>query len=191
MRAILNLLFALGVGYSISISHAHHSVPAEYGSDAPLREVAGEVSAIRWVNPHVSIAIVSTGGDLPPGEQWHLMAHPIHIMEETYGIRGSDFDVGDQIRVLGKFHLRGFPQMQIRAISVNGGPMRSVLEHTDLQDLASGDLQRLGITPTHSLDGAKVNRRINADTLNKLKEMGFVTEDNLVDLSSLSEETGL
>lgn len=174
----------LVLGFSPAIL-AHHSVPAEYGSDAPLRVLEGEIVQVRWVNPHVEVAIKTTGGDRAADEIWRLMAHPVHIMAETYGMLASDFQVGDQVRVLGKFHLRGFPQMQIRAISVNDGPLRSALEHTDLQDIASGDLQRLGITPTVSLDRAPVNRRINEETLAILKDLGVVDDNNLVDLSAL------
>ena len=162
---------------------AHHSVPAEFGSDTPIRFMEAKVVSLKWGNPHIFINVETVSGDVPAGENWRLTAHPVNIMSDTYGIEGSDFKPGDTVRVYGRLHIRQQPLMQIRAIAINDGPMRSALEHRDLQDLASGDLEKLGIVPSPSLEGSEVNRRVGPDTVEILKQKGLVDDNNIVHLN--------
>ena len=163
---------------------SHHSVPAEYGSDSPLVYVEGTIVQMLWVNPHVGIAITTTGGDVESGLNYRVMGHPINIMSDTYAIEGDEFQVGDKVALYGRLHIRGMPLIQMRAISVNDGAMRSALEHRDLQDFITGDIMRLSIVPSPSLNGTVVNRRIGPDDVQRLKDLGVVDENNIVRLEN-------
>ena len=161
---------------------AHHNVPAEYGSSAtPTRYIEGQISNITWGNPHIFFNIVTTGGEISPGENWRLTTHPINVMTQTYGFAQGDFTEGDMVRLHGWFHLRGQPLFQIRAISIDNGPMHSTLRFSDLRDILDGTLQANKIIPTEHINGTSP-QRAGAETVAKLAEMGYLDGSGNVNL---------
>jgi len=181
MKYIKAVLFTLGMLVPL-LGGAHHSVPAEYGdSGTPTHYIEGTVSRVLWNNPHIFINIVTSGGEVEAGENWRLTTHPINIMEGTYGFRSDEFQEGDEVRVYGWFHLRGQPLFQIRAISVNDGPMQSTLRFSDLRDIVKGTLAEQQIIPTRNINGTSP-ARAGAETVQALGEMGYLDEQGNVNL---------
>lgn len=181
MKCFHAVLFGLWVLVP-ALAGAHHSVPAEYGdSGTPTHYIEGTVSRVIWANPHIFINIVSSGGEVEAGENWRLTTHPINIMEGTYGFLSDDFQEGDEVRVYGWFHLRGQPLFQIRAISVNDGPMQSTLRFSDLRDIVKGTLSGQQIIPTTNINGTSP-ARAGAETVQALGEMGYLDDNGNVNL---------
>ena len=176
-------LALLGLAFTISaVALAHHSVPAEYGdSGTPTHYIEGTVARVMWGNPHIFINIVTSGGEVPAGENWRLTTHPINVMEQTYGFAADDFAEGDRVRVHGWFHLRGQPLFQIRAISVNDGPMLSTLRFSDLRDIVNGTLQGKQIVPTRNINGTSPGRA-GPEAVAGLRELGYLDADGNVNL---------
>ena len=181
MKGYRVVLFGLGVLVP-ALAGSHHSVPAEYGdSGTPTHYIEGSISRVLWNNPHIFINIVTSGGEVGAGENWRLTTHPINIMEGTYGFRSDEFNEGDEVRVYGWFHLRGQPLFQIRAISVNGGPMQSTLRFSDLRDIVKGTLAEQRIIPTRNINGTSP-ARAGAETVRALGEMGYLDGQGDVNL---------
>ena len=175
------VLFGLGVLLP-ALAGSHHSVPAEYGDSGTLTHyIEGAISRVLWNNPHIFINIVTSGGEVEAGENWRLTTHPINIMEGTYGFRSDEFQEGDEVKVYGWFHLRGQPLFQIRAISVNDGPMQSTLRFSDLRDIVKGTLADQEIIPTRNINGTSP-ARAGAETVEALGEMGYLDEQGNVNL---------
>jgi len=152
---------------------AHHNTQAEFGPfGAETIYVEGTIVAVNWSNPHISIDIQTTGGELPAGENWRLLSHPVRIMNE-YGFEQEEFAVGDQVRVLGWTHLRKHPLIWPRAIQVNDGPLKSNLRFTDMIDIAKGVFEDMNIQPPANLNGSPP-QRAGADTVRRLEEMGLL-----------------
>lgn len=165
---------------AVGTALAHHGVPAEYGdSSQPTSYVEGTIVKVMWRNPHIFINIRSTGGDVPADENWRLTTHPVHIMEGTYEMEKEQFVEGAAVRVHGWKHIHGQPLMQIRAIQVDDGPMRSTLRFADLRDVLSDELKSSGIQPAATLDGSDPGR-LGKDIVERLKEIGWVGEDGMV-----------
>jgi hypothetical protein len=158
---------------------AHHSSQAEFGpfgSDTIFVEAT--IVAIHWGNPHIGIDVRTTGGELPAGQNWRLVSHPIQIMN-AYGFVREEFAVGDSVKLLGWKNLRGTPQIWPRAIQVNDGPMKSNLRFTDMIDIAKGVFESMNIQPAANLNGSPP-ARAGADTVAKLQEMGLIDENGLM-----------
>jgi Family of unknown function (DUF6152) len=159
--------------------HAHHNSQAEFGAfGSDTIYVEGTIVAINWANPHISIDIQTTGGDLPAGENWRLVSHPVQIMID-YGFTREEFAVGDSVKLLGWTHLRKQPLIWPRAIQVNDGPMRSNLRFTDMIDIAKGTFSSMGIEPPLNLNGSPPERA-GEETVKKLAEMGLLDEKGLM-----------
>lgn len=181
MNSSKALVFGIGVMAS-ALAGAHHSVPAEYGgSGTPTHYIEGTISRVMWANPHIFINMATSGGEVETGENWRLTTHPINIMTDTYGFQSDDFAEGDEVRVYGWFHLRGQPLFQIRAISVNDGPMLSTLRFSDLRDIVNGTLADYRIVPTTNINGTSPGRA-GAETVQALGEMGYLDEQGNVNL---------
>jgi Family of unknown function (DUF6152) len=160
-------------------AHAHHNSQAEFGAfGSATIHVEGTIVAVHWANPHISIDIRTTGGDLPAGQNWRLVSHPVRIMQE-YGFAESDFAVGDRVDLLGWKQLRNQPLLWPRAIAVNGGPMRSNLRFTDMIDIANGRFDSMNIVAPLNLNGSPPVRAGEA-TVAKLREMGLLDENGLM-----------
>lgn len=162
-----------------SISFAHHNSQAEYGPfGSDTMYVEGRIVNIRWANPHVSFDMETTGGDIAAGENWRFESHPINIMI-AYGFAREDFNVGDDVRIIGWKSLRGAPMIWPRAIQVNDGPMRSNLRFTDMIDIAKGDFEAMNIVPAANLNGSPPERS-GEDTVQRLREMGLIDDAGLM-----------
>jgi len=158
---------------------AHHNSQAEFGAfGSATIHVEGTIVAVNWANPHISIDIRTTGGDLPAGQNWRLVSHPVRIMNE-YGFAESDFAVGDRVDLLGWKQLRNQPLIWPRAIAVNGGPMRSNLRFTDMIDIANGRFESMNIVAPLNLNGSPPGRAGEA-TVAKLGAMGLLDENGLM-----------
>ncbi|HVJ30835.1 MAG TPA: DUF6152 family protein [Gammaproteobacteria bacterium] len=159
--------------------HAHHNSQAEFGAfGSETIAVEGTIVDINWGNPHISIDIRTTGGDLPAGQNWRLVSHPVQIMND-YGFMREEFAVGDRVKLLGWKNVRGAPQIWPRAIQVNDGPMKSNLRFTDMIDIAKGVFESLHIQPAANLNGSPP-ARAGEETVAKLKEMGLIDEKGLM-----------
>ena len=158
---------------------AHHNSQAEFGAfGSDTIAVEGTIVAINWGNPHISIDIRTTGGDLPAGQNWRLVSHPVQIMND-YGFVREEFAVGDRVKLLGWKNVRGAPQIWPRAIQVNDGPLKSNLRFTDMIDIARGVFESLNIQPAANVNGS-APERAGADAVAKLKEMGLIDETGLM-----------
>jgi hypothetical protein len=160
-------------------AHAHHNSQAEFGPfGSDTIAVEGTIVDIHWGNPHISIDIRTTGGELPAGQNWRLVSHPIQIMND-YGFVREEFAVGDRVKLLGWKNLRGAPQIWPRAIQVNDGPMKSNLRFTDMIDIANGVFESLNIRPAANLNGSPP-ARAGEETVRKLEAMGLIDENGLM-----------
>jgi hypothetical protein len=178
-HAALMALMVGGLALQTSGVQAHHSSQAEFGpfgSDTIL--VEGTIVAVHWTNPHISIDIRTTGGELPAGQNWRLVSHPVQIMND-YGFVREEFAVGDTVKLLAWKNIRGAPQMWPRAIQVNDGPMKSNLRFTDMIDIAKGVFESMNIRPAANLNGSPPERA-GSETVAKLKQMGLIDEKGLM-----------
>lgn len=83
------------VGLSISAgASAHHSFAAHFEMDT-MTEVAGRVSDVEWVNPHIKIYVEDADG-----ETWEVEAGPLNLLSRM-GIERGMLEVGDTIRARG------------------------------------------------------------------------------------------
>ncbi len=163
----------LAVALPAGLSQAHHNSQAEYGPfGSETMYVEGTIVAINWSNPHVSFDMQTTGGDIPAGENWRFESHPIRIMN-AYGFVREEFNVGDQVQIIGWKNVRGAPMIWPRAIRVNDGPLKSNLRFTDMIDIAKGVFEDMGIQPAANLNGSPPERA-GADTVATLREMGLL-----------------
>jgi hypothetical protein len=80
-----------------SVALAHHSI-AYYSSDKI--ELAGEITDIRWQNPHIRFALrtIDSGG---AEKIWRLESSSIFLREKD-GVTRDLFRVGDRVRVFGR-----------------------------------------------------------------------------------------
>jgi hypothetical protein len=158
---------------------AHHNSQAEFGPfGSDTIAVEGTIVDIHWGNPHIGIDIRTTGGELPAGQNWRLVSHPIQIMND-YGFVREEFAVGDRVKLLGWKNVRGAPQIWPRAIQVNDGPMKSNLRFTDMIDIAKGVFESMNIQPAANLNGSPP-ARAGAETVAKLQAMGLIDENGLM-----------
>ena len=80
-----------------SIVLAHHSV-AYYSSDKI--ELAGEITEIKWQNPHIRFALRTMGSD-GAEKTWRLESSSIFLREKD-GVTRDLFRLGDRVRVFGR-----------------------------------------------------------------------------------------
>ena len=159
---------------------AHHSSQAqfgEFGSNTKIFE--GTIVKISWGNPHITMDIEISGGDIAAGEKWRLLSHPTRI-QEAYGFSKSDFAEGDSIEIIGWLGLRNQPVFWPRSIKVNDGPRRSNLRFTDMIDIANGTFSAMNIEAPANLNGSPPVRA-GAEVTAKLAELGLLDgEGNVI-----------
>jgi len=173
------VLIAAALALPLAGVQAHHNSQAEFGAfGSNTIAVEGTIVNVNWANPHISIDIRTTGGELPAGQNWRLVSHPVQIMNE-YGFVREEFNVGDRVKLLGWKNVRGAPQIWPRAIQVNDGPMKSNLRFTDMIDIAKGVFESMHIQPAANLNGSPP-ARAGEETVAKLKEMGLIDEKGLM-----------
>ena len=172
-------LLAVALALQPAAVQAHHNSQAEFGAfGSETIAVEGTIVAINWGNPHISIDIRTTAGELPGGQNWRLVSHPVQIMSD-YGFVREEFAVGDHVKLLGWKNVRGAPQIWPRAIQVNDGALKSNLRFTDMIDIAKGTFESLHIQPAANLNGSPP-ARAGEETVAKLKEMGLLDEKGLM-----------
>ena len=170
---------ALVLAGACSPALAHHNTQTEFGpfgSETIAFEAA--IIAIRWANPHITMDVEITGGELEAGRKMRLVSHPVHIQEQ-YGFSSDEFAIGDSIRVIGWTHLKGQPLFWPRAVQVNDGPMKSNLRFTDMIDIVNGTFEAMNILPAANLPGSPPGRA-GQEAARKLGEMGLLDEDGLM-----------
>jgi hypothetical protein len=134
---------------------AHHAVVSEYGgvSEPPTHMLRGEVKEVRWTSPHVRIRIQVLDGE-HAGETWDITGHAPQLMASTYGFLPGGIKAGDTINALGWVSNFEAPHMVPRAISINDGPMQSVLRSADWRDLRDGTLGEVIAAPSVTAEPA-------------------------------------
>lgn len=170
---------SISILFGSAVLEAHHNSQAEYGAfDSETMYFEGEIVRVNWSNPHVAFDMVTTGGDIPAGENWRFESHPIHIMI-AYGFAREEFNVGDRVKIIGWKSIRGAPLIWPRAVQINDGPMKSNLRFTDMIDIANGTFTDMGIQPPANLNGSPP-QRAGAEAVAKLQEMGLLDEEGLM-----------
>lgn len=178
VKTLLTSLIAATLMFTNSL-FAHHSSQAQFGEfGSNTKTFEGKIVRINWGNPHITMDIEITGGDIPAGEKWRLLSHPTGV-QEAYGFARSDFAEGDAVRIIGWLGLRNQPVFWPRAIQVNDGPMRSNLRFTDMIDIANGTFEAMNIQAPANLNGSPPTRA-GAEVADKLREMGLLDEDGNV-----------
>jgi len=162
-----------------SALYAHHSSQAQFGEfGSNTKTFEGKIARISWGNPHITMDVEITGGDLPAGSKWRLLSHPTGV-QEAYGFSKDEFAVGDTIRIIGWLGLRNQPVFWPRAIQVNDGPMKSNLRFTDMIDIANGTFAAMNIQASANLNGSPPTRA-GEEVTAKLREMGLLDSDGNV-----------
>lgn len=91
------LLGALTSAVLVSPARAHHSF-AKFDSQRSI-EIAGEITDVRWQNPHIQFTLVARGED-GVVRIWKLETASPGILRRT-GITADAVSVGDMVRVAG------------------------------------------------------------------------------------------
>jgi uncharacterized protein DUF6152 len=94
MRASLVLVSAAATLLGASSVQAHHSFAAVFQMDR-VTEIEGRVTAVHWINPHITIDV--TGSD---GKVWEVEAGPVNLLSRM-GIEKGMLGVGTTIKVRG------------------------------------------------------------------------------------------
>lgn len=174
MTALRKLLFILTVSLCpVSIALAHHNTQAEYGNfDTDTLYIEGVIGKVQWGNPHISIDMVVTGGDLPVGETWKIASHPVQIQID-HGFAKEEFVEGTPIKLRAWKHRTGQMSLWPRAMQIGNGPMKSNMRFADMIDIAKGKFAAMNIVPAANLNGSP-SVRAGEPYVAKLKEMGLV-----------------
>jgi len=97
MSLTLRWCLIAGLAFLTPSVLAHHSV-AYYSSERI--ELAGEITEIRWQNPHIRFALRAIGSD-GAEKTWRLESSSIFLREKD-GVTRELFRVGDHVRVFGR-----------------------------------------------------------------------------------------
>lgn len=152
---------------------AHHNTQAEYDNfDSPTFYIEGVIGKVQWGNPHISIEIVTTGGDIPAGENWRIASHPVQIQID-HGFVKEEFVEGAPIKLHAWKHRTGQLSLWPRAMQIGTGPMKSNMRFTDMIDIAKGTFTAMNIIPAANLNGSP-SARAGEPYIAKLREMGLV-----------------
>jgi len=177
-KMFMALLVTIAMLFTTTL-FAHHSSQAQFGEfGSNTKNFEGKIVNIKWGNPHITMDIEITGGDIPAGEKWRLLSHPTGV-QEAYGFSKDEFAVGDTIKIIGWLGLRNQPVFWPRAIQVNDGPLKSNLRFTDMIDIAAGTFEAMGIQPSANLNGSPPTRA-GTEVTAKLAEMGLLDADGNV-----------
>ena len=103
------------------VANAHHSIAAFYEPDAS-GEVAGTITEVNWVNPHISFTVESIN-DNNEVETWTIESGAANGMTRN-GITRDVLEVGSDVTVVGRPSSRG--QMALYASSVRRADGESV-----------------------------------------------------------------
>lgn len=98
---------------------AHHSVSAWFDTTTGLTELEGEVTEMRWQNPHVifTMRVANASGQV---EFWDIETLSISGIQR-WGITQDLFGVGDRLKVAGNPSRRNSHNVFVRNILLPGG----------------------------------------------------------------------
>jgi hypothetical protein len=118
MSKTLLLIVAAFLGCRAFEASAHHSVSAWFDTTS-LAEVEGEVTELRWQNPHVRFTLRVVGAD---GEAalWDIETLSISGISR-WGIVRDLFEVGDRVKVAGNPSRRNSNNLFVRNILLPSG----------------------------------------------------------------------
>jgi hypothetical protein len=100
-----------------SAASAHHSF-AEFNTQRTI-EIVGEVTEIRWRNPHVTAKVAVTNG-AGAIESWDLEMESLGMLRRM-GVGAEVLNVGDQVRVAGSPSINGSRSMYAQNILLPSG----------------------------------------------------------------------
>jgi hypothetical protein len=90
-RTIWSAFLALGLFCAAGSLRAHHSTTAEF--DVSKRfTLAGTLTGVDWVNPHIAVHMTAKGGNGAP-EEWKFETNPPAWFKRV-GVNRSDFSKG-------------------------------------------------------------------------------------------------
>jgi hypothetical protein len=114
-------VFALWAGVSCH-AHAHHGFAFEFDPDRQ-GSLSGEVTEVRFTNPHVVFLI---NAELADGttEEWLLRTHNVGIMRGQ-GWDANTIRVGDHIEVFGSLGREGAKKLSIDSVVLADGSRRN------------------------------------------------------------------
>jgi hypothetical protein len=117
-RSVADHARSLSLGAAVAVlalllpaaTSAHHSISAGYDPQQTI-EIEGQLTAIRWQNPHILLTLAVTDGD---GRKvsWELESLSANGIGRT-GITAALFRVGDRIKVAGNPSRRGLERMWV------------------------------------------------------------------------------
>ncbi|MES2603892.1 MAG: DUF6152 family protein [Pseudomonadota bacterium] len=174
LKSLKNLLFTLLATLLPAGSlWAHHNTQAEYDNfDSRTFYIEGTLGKVQWGNPHISIELLVTGGDIPAGEKWRIASHPVQIQID-HGFNKEEFVEGAPIKLHAWKHRQGQPSLWPRAMQIGDGPMKSNMRFADMIDIAKGTFTAMNIVPAANLNGSP-SARAGEPYIAKLREMGLV-----------------
>jgi hypothetical protein len=101
-------LIGCSVGLAVaSPAHAHHSF-AKFDLRSSI-EIEGEVTDVRWQNPHIGFTVRGSGAD-GRVQTWNLETNSPGILRRA-GIEAGLVAVGDRVKVAGNPAVNGGPEM--------------------------------------------------------------------------------
>ena len=115
----VRIIFGLTVPGILSLAaFAHHSVTGNFDAGTTI-EVEGEITGIRWRNPHVAFTLTAIN-DSGEEEQWDIETHSLSIMRRMDVVEPF-IEVGDRVRVAGWPALRSTHGMFVNNMLLPGG----------------------------------------------------------------------
>ncbi|HTL17011.1 MAG TPA: DUF6152 family protein [Patescibacteria group bacterium] len=98
MRRLLYCVIFAGIASNASILLGHHSFSAEY-DEKKLVNLAGAVTKVEWMNPHVYFYVKATGADGKVTDYAIESGSPNVMRRQGWG--KDSIRVGDAVRVSG------------------------------------------------------------------------------------------
>jgi hypothetical protein len=153
-------LAVLAAGAFAARASAHHSVSAWFDTTSSLTELEGEVTEMRWQNPHVVFTLRVADGS-GRSTLWDIETLSISGIQR-WGITQDLFGVGDELKVAGNPSRRNSTNLFVRNILlpsgreiVLGGAARwsqQTMRASEVLQVQEGDTSRpeLGIFRTWS-----------------------------------------
>lgn len=92
------VVLLLGVAAAASPVMSHHATAPNY-DESRVIEVAGEVTALRWQNPHIHLTLRSTEPD-SSGQIWEIETNSVSVVSR-FGLSADLVAPGTQVRVAG------------------------------------------------------------------------------------------
>jgi len=113
----LALAFVI-LGCSFHSTYAHHSFAFEFDANQQ-GSLIGEITEVRFVNPHVVYRMRPDGTD----EDWQLQTHNVGVMLRL-GWTAETIQVGDRIEVSGSLGRGGTRKLSIDSVILADGSRR-------------------------------------------------------------------